>query len=94
MNGTIDPPPAPRRGRRPASLADSQLDHLENMVGYLVRDGAAAVQHEFDHEYWEKRIRALEATYELIESQQKRIAKLRDRLASAALSALKRRSAA
>ncbi|NML30307.1 hypothetical protein [Paraburkholderia antibiotica] len=70
---------APRGGRRPASLADSQLQHLENMVDYVTRTGATRPD-RFDHGYWEQRIRVLEDTHELIASQRSRIARLRGRL--------------
>ncbi|CAB3777232.1 hypothetical protein LMG28614_00390 [Paraburkholderia ultramafica] len=94
MSGTIKQPTAPSGGRRPASLVDSQLEHLENMVEYVTRGGAAGVLYAFDHEYWEKRIRVLEETHELIASQRKRVARLLGRLASEAQIGLKRRTAA
>lgn len=94
MNGTNTRPTAQRGGRHPASLVDSQLEHLENMVEYVMRGGAADVLHAFDHKYWEKRIHALEETHELIASQRQRIARLLERLASEARIKLKRRTAA
>jgi hypothetical protein len=69
---------AQRGGRRPASFADGQLRHLENVVGYVTREGAQP--DEFDHAYWEQRIRALEDSHELIASQRARVARLRGRL--------------
>jgi hypothetical protein len=75
-------------------MVDSQLDHFENMVGYVSRGEAAEGGHAFDHEYWATRIRALEESYELIASQRQRMAKLLDRLASEAGVALQRRTAA
>lgn len=74
---------AQRGGLHPASLADSQLRHIEKMVEYVTRRSASGARHALDHEYWEQRIRALETTYELIVSQRQRIATLRERLARA-----------
>jgi hypothetical protein len=72
--------PAPQRGgRRPASFADGQLRHLESVLGYVTREGAAQPD-EFDHAYWAQRILALEDSHELVASQRMRIAKLRDLL--------------
>ncbi|SOE98156.1 hypothetical protein SAMN05446635_6121 [Burkholderia sp. OK233] len=94
MSGTNSQPIAQRGGRRPASLVDSQLEHLENMVQYVTRGDAVGVLVPLDREYWEKRIRALEETHELIASQRKRVIKLLDRLESAAQMKLGRRTAA
>ncbi|CAE6729307.1 hypothetical protein R70006_02040 [Paraburkholderia domus] len=94
MNGTNRQPTAQRGGRHPSSLVDSQLEHLENMVQYVTRGDAVSVLVPLDHEYWEKRIRALEETYELIASQRKRVIKLLDRLGSEAQMKPGRRTAA
>ncbi|MCX4144517.1 MULTISPECIES: hypothetical protein [Paraburkholderia] len=94
MSGTNRQPTAQRGGRRPSSLVDSQLEHLENMVQYVTRGDAVGVLVPLDHEYWEKRIRALEETHELIASQRKRVVKLLDRLGSEAQTKLRRRTAA
>ena len=48
----------------------------------------------FDQAYWEKRVRVLEETHELIASQRNRISRLLGRLASEAQIGLKRRTAA
>ncbi|MFP3600013.1 hypothetical protein, partial [Chryseobacterium sp. SIMBA_029] len=40
MNGTNNQPGAGRGGRRPASMVDSQLEHLEGMIQYLTRGDA------------------------------------------------------
>lgn len=72
-------PAAQRGGRRPASFADSQLQHLETVLSYVTSQAAAQAD-ELDHVYWEQRIRALEDTHQLIDSQRARIAKLRDML--------------
>lgn len=94
MSGTIKQPTAQRGGRRPANLVDSQLGHLESMVEYVTRGGAAGVLYAFDYEYWEKRVRALEESHELIGSQRERIARLLERLAREVQTGLKRRTAA
>ncbi|CAN7725541.1 hypothetical protein ACOCG7_12275 [Paraburkholderia sp. DD10] len=80
MNGTKRQP----GGRYPASLADIQLEHLENMVEYLSREGGAGVTHPLGQDYWEKRIRALEETHELIGSQRQRLTRLLTRLGNEA----------
>ncbi|MFM0175074.1 hypothetical protein [Paraburkholderia sediminicola] len=97
MSGTNMQPTVQRGARRPASLVDSQLQHLENVVEHLTRGDASGGLYPLDHEYWEKRIRALEETYELIASQRHRLTRLLDRLASEAQmarNALKPRTAA
>jgi hypothetical protein len=92
MSGTNRQPTAQSGGRHAASLVDSQLEHLENMVEYLTRGDAADVLHALDHAYWEKRVRALEQTHELIAGQRQRVGRLLDRLASEARVELKRRT--
>ena len=94
MSGTNRQPTAQRGGLRPASLVDSQLEHLENMVQYVARGDAAGMLVPLDHEYWEKRIRALDETHELLASQRKRVIKLLDLLGSDAQMKLRRRTAA
>lgn len=64
------------------------------MVQYVTRGDAVSVLVPLDHEYWEKRIRALEETHELIASQRKRVIKLLDRLGSEAQMKPGRRTAA
>ncbi|NPT62181.1 hypothetical protein [Paraburkholderia elongata] len=94
MSGTNNQPTAQRGGRHPASLVDSQLEHLENMVQYVTRGDAVSVLVPLDHEYWEKRVRALEETHELIASQRKRVVKLLDQLGREAQMKLSRPTAA
>ncbi len=94
MSGTTREATVQRGGRRPASLVDSQLQHLESMVEYLARGGAAEGGHPLDHEYWEKRLRVLEETHELIASQRRRLSRLSDRLAGELRIGLKERDAA
>jgi exonuclease VII small subunit len=94
MSGTNKQPIAQRGGRRPANLVDSQLEHLESMVQHLTRGDAVSVLVPLDHEYWEKRIRVLEETHELIASQRQRVIKLLDQLGSEAQMKPTRRTAA
>ncbi|WNC92412.1 hypothetical protein RI103_29545 [Paraburkholderia sp. FT54] len=97
MSGTNRQPTGQRGARHPASLVDSQLQHLENVMEYLARGDASSGLYPLDHEYWEKRVRALEETHELIASQRQRLTKLLGRLASEAQMAqmaLKPRTAA
>lgn len=95
MNGTNDQPAAGCGGRRPASLVDSQLQHLENMVQYVSREDAGGEMEmvRLDHGYWEKRIRALEATHDLIASQRQRVSRLLELLERDARITVKRRTA-
>ncbi|MFM0350617.1 hypothetical protein [Paraburkholderia sp. RL17-347-BIC-D] len=93
MSGTNMQPTVQRGARRPTSLVDSQLQHFENVVEYLTRGDASGGLYPLDHEYWEKRIRALEETYELIASQRHRLTRLLDRLASEAQMAQMARNA-
>lgn len=80
--------------RLPASLVDSQLEHLGNVVRHLMRGDASGGLHSLDHEYWEKRVRALEQSYELVAAQRQRVSKLLERLTSEAQIVLKPRTAA
>ena len=94
MSGTNRQPTAQRGARRPASLVDSQLEHLESVVEYVTRADASDASYPLDRAYWEKRIRALEETYELITSQRQRIRKLLERIVSHAQIMPKRPTAA
>jgi hypothetical protein len=82
-------PPKPA-GRLPATLADTQLDHVERMVQYFTHRQDAAVS-GFDHAYWRKRLRAVAETYDLVASQRSRVISLLDRLEREALADLSRR---
>jgi hypothetical protein len=79
---------------RPAGTADSKLDHLERMVNHVTRADAQGMASQLDHEYWEKRIRALMGTHDLIATQRHRVIKLLDRLEREALFRLRTRTAA
>ncbi len=94
MSGTNVQSAAVQRGaRQPASLVDSQLQHLESVVVFMTREDASSASHALDQEYWEKRVRALEENYELLASQKQRMTKLLDRLTSEARIAPERRAA-
>lgn len=94
MNGTNDQPTAGCGGRRPASMVDSQLEHLESMIQYLTRGDADSAVSRLDHEYWEKRIRALEETHDLVASQRRRVIMLLELLQREARIAVRRCTAA
>ncbi|WP_322045561.1 hypothetical protein [Paraburkholderia sp. J67] len=67
----------PRSGSLlPAILADAELDHVERMVQYTSRAQAAHMPRGIDGEYWKKRLRMLEATYDLVASQRSRVTRL------------------
>jgi hypothetical protein len=73
----IPKPVAPRTGNLlPAILADAELDHVERMVQYMSRAQASRTPRGIDGEYWKKRLRALEATYDLVATQRRRVARL------------------
>ncbi|WP_206996316.1 hypothetical protein [Trinickia mobilis] len=69
----------------PAQLADSQLDHFERMVQLVTRADASSASNRFDLEYWEKRIRALVKTHELVTTQRHRVIVMLDLLERHAL---------
>jgi hypothetical protein len=80
MSVTNKQPATRPAGLLPARLADNQLDHFECMVQYIIRDDAADALHGFDHKYWEKRIRALVETHDLVTTQRCRVMMLLDLL--------------
>ncbi|WP_124800683.1 hypothetical protein [Paraburkholderia phosphatilytica] len=69
--------PVPKAGGRlPASLVDSQLDHLERMVQNVARGDAATVFDALGDRYWENRVRELLATHDLVQIQRRRAERL------------------
>ncbi|WP_321842845.1 hypothetical protein [Paraburkholderia bannensis] len=73
----IPKPQVPKTGNLlPANLADAELDHVERMVQYMNRAQAAHTPRGIDGEYWKKRLRVLEATYDLVATQRRRVARL------------------
>jgi len=79
---------------KPARLADIELDHLERMVQYVARQDEADDLSRFDHVYWEKRLRALAQTHDLVATQRQRVISLLDRLEREALFRTRPRTAA
>lgn len=67
-------------GRKSASLADAELDHLERMVQYVVRRMDGDDTSRLDYEYWGKRLRNLTRTHDLVTTQRQRIIGLLDLL--------------
>ena len=60
----------------PASLADTELDHVERMVQYVTRAQDAHSPRGIDADYWKKRLRVLEQTYDLVATQRQRVTRL------------------
>jgi hypothetical protein len=79
MRTTAKLAPPKTTGLLPATLADTQLDHVERMVQYFTHHDDATVS-GFDYAYWRKRLRAVAETYDLVASQRKRIVGLLDHL--------------
>jgi hypothetical protein len=71
--------------RLPAQLADGQLEHFERMVQLVTRTDAASASNLFDAEYWDKRIRALVKTHDLVTTQRRRVIVMLDLLERHAL---------
>ncbi|SAL45717.1 hypothetical protein AWB74_01991 [Caballeronia arvi] len=67
------------RQRRPAQLAERELQHLEMILANFVeRD---AVSDRLPTRYWDMRVAQLDAEYDLVPSQSQRVASLQRRLA-------------
>ena len=82
-------------GRRlPARLADEQLDYFERVVQVVTQPDADFASSQFDRDYWEKRIRALTQTHDLLTTQQRRVFGLLDQLERHALTNTRTRTAA
>jgi hypothetical protein len=84
----------PRRMLQPAGLVDSKLDHLERMIRHMTRADADGLVCRLDHEYWEKRIRTLVETHDLVAIQRHRVIRLLDLLERQALFRVRDRTAA
>jgi hypothetical protein len=67
-------------GLRSAILADLELDHLERMVQYVTSHDGMKNTTQLDSEYWEKRLRSLAQTHDLVVAQRHRVLALLDRL--------------
>ena len=81
-------------GLRSANLADLELDHLERMVQYVTSHEGIKKKTRLDHEYWERRLRALAQTHDLVVTQRRRVIALLDRLEREALFKARGRTAA
>jgi len=65
---------------RSASLADVELDHLERMVQYVTRRTETDDVSKLDFEYWDRRLRKLAQTHDLVTTQRQRVIALLDLL--------------
>lgn len=72
-------------GLRSANLADLELDHLERMVQYVTSGDGIKNKTQLDREYWERRLRSLARTHDLVVTQRRRVLALLDRLEREAL---------
>jgi hypothetical protein len=81
-------------GLRSANLADLELDHLERMVQYVTSHAGVKNNTQLDCEYWERRLRSLTQTHDLIVTQRRRVLALLDRLEREALFKARGRTAA
>jgi hypothetical protein len=70
---------------RSANLADIELDHLERMVQYVTSSDGIKNKTQLDREYWERRLRSLLQTHDLVVTQRRRVLTLLDRLEREAL---------
>lgn len=70
-----------RTTRRPARLADAEIDHLEHMILSLARSGDPKALAAFDRAYWQRRLAALGDESDLVSTQRARVLRLFDMLA-------------
>lgn len=78
---SIPQPQRPNAGTLlPASLADTELDHIERMIQFVTRTQGAGSPRGIDAGYWNKRLHALEQTHDLVATQRQRVARLFDML--------------
>lgn len=68
---------APPTGKkRPARLADAELNHLEAVLGIAGRRFTATSMRGLNTAYWSARVDAIAAQHDLVASQKKRVAVL------------------
>jgi hypothetical protein len=67
------------RQRRPAQLAERELQHLEMILANFIECTAASER--LPARYWDMRIAQLDADYDLVPSQSQRVASLQRKLA-------------
>ena len=70
-----------RTTRRPARLADAEIDHLEHMIHSLARSGDPKALASLDRAYWQRRLAALDDESDLVSTQRARVLRLLDVLA-------------
>ncbi|SAK43501.1 hypothetical protein [Caballeronia ptereochthonis] len=68
------------RQRRPAQLAERELQHLEMILANFAERNTASER--LPAKYWDMRIAQLDAEYDLVPSQSQRVASLQRKLAS------------
>jgi hypothetical protein len=69
------------RQRRPAQLAERELQHLESILGNVVERNNIDPS-RLPAKYWDMRIAQLDADYDLVPSQSQRVANLQRKLAA------------
>jgi hypothetical protein len=74
---SVIPSPA---GLRPASLADTQIDHIERMVHWVLGRNASGTDSCMNPEYWTARVHVLMKENNLVAAQQQRISRLLEQL--------------
>ncbi|MGA7817360.1 MAG: hypothetical protein WCA53_31410 [Caballeronia sp.] len=74
---SLAPSPA---GLRPASLADTQIDHIERMVHWVLGRNALGTDSCMNPEYWTARVHELMKENNLVAVQQQRIGRLLEQL--------------
>jgi hypothetical protein len=67
------------RQRRPAQLAERELQHLELVLGNIIEHSAEPGR--LPAKYWDMRIAQLDTEYDLVPSQSQRVANLQRKLA-------------
>jgi hypothetical protein len=67
------------RQRRPAQLAEKELQHLELVLGNIIEHSMEPGR--LPARYWDMRVAQLDAEYDLVPSQSQRVANLQRKLA-------------
>jgi hypothetical protein len=67
------------RQRRPAQLAERELQHLELILANFVERGTEPTR--LPAQYWDMRVAQLDTDYDLVPSQSQRVANLQRKLA-------------
>ncbi|WP_277189233.1 hypothetical protein [Caballeronia sp. BR00000012568055] len=69
------------RQRRPAQLAERELQHLELILGNVI-ERSNIDPSRLPAKYWDMRVAQLDADYDLVPSQSQRVATLQRKLAA------------